>query len=407
MSKQLSISTLSAILLIFAAGALANTPQYSVTDIGTLGGTSTWAAAINDYGQVVGESATGSQGHAFLYGHGKMYDLGAPGGIGSTATGINNAGEIVGCISITSGQDNAFLYSGGQMQNLAYSGLSEAYGINDAGYVVGGSYGQALLYHDGFTSTLLGICANAINNTGQIVGQFLAYNGTVHAFLDRGADMCDLGSLSPFGGSQAFGINASGQIVGDSITFSGSDHAFLFSDGLMHDIGTLGGLTSEAWGINASGQVVGQSYPKSGAGNHAFLYTSGQMRDLNDLIAASLRYTLNVATGINDKGQIVCNGINSLGQQHGFLLTPLSSGDFTADGKVDDADYTAWADYFGKTPTDYQVGSDPNGGYNDADYTNWADNFGHTWSDVPEPLTVSLLALGGIALLKRQRGQGR
>ena len=85
----------------------------------------------------------------------------------------------------------------------------------------------------------------------------------------------------------------------------------------MADLGTLpGGEWSQASGINASGQVVGES------GYHAFLYSSGTMTDLNNLIDPSSGWMLTQATGINTQGQIVCEGENASGQNRVFLLTP-------------------------------------------------------------------------------------
>ena len=72
-----------------------------MTDLGTLGGTHSFAAAINDAGQVVGNSDIPGNGipHAFLYSGGTMTDLNdlVPAGVTVIyATGINAAGQIVG-----------------------------------------------------------------------------------------------------------------------------------------------------------------------------------------------------------------------------------------------------------------------------------------------------------------------
>ena len=114
-------------------------------DIGVLpGGGTSIANAINDSGDVAGQSYYGGtySQHAFLYHNGGLQDLGTlvP-NTSSAAYGMNNAGDIVG----NSG-DRPFLYRNGQMQDLfalidpslGYT-AGAATAINDKGWIVGNS----------------------------------------------------------------------------------------------------------------------------------------------------------------------------------------------------------------------------------------------------------------------------
>jgi len=88
----------------------------------------------------------------------------------------------------------------------------------------------------------------------------------------------------------------------------------------MIDLGTLGGLTSSAYAINNSGQVVGES--QTTYDTHAFVFDTENMFDLNDLIPSDSGWDLITAQDINSSGQIV--GYGSIGgEQHGYLLTPV------------------------------------------------------------------------------------
>ena len=73
-------------------------PNYTVTDLGTLGGTFGFASAVDNSGSVVGFAALpgDTESHAFLWSKGIKSDLGTLGGPNSSAAFINERGEVVG-----------------------------------------------------------------------------------------------------------------------------------------------------------------------------------------------------------------------------------------------------------------------------------------------------------------------
>jgi probable HAF family extracellular repeat protein len=170
----------------------------SVIDLGTLGGESSVAMAINDAGVVVGTADTPTGPHAFRYADGQMTDLGTLGGATSAAFGINSSGAIVGAADRADGSRHAFLFDGFTMTDLGTLGgtSSEARAINDAGQIVGWSWGgPQTMYSRAFAFS---------------DGEMHDLNGYLSAPLLGG---------SPFGFYllvNARGINASGQIVADA-----------------------------------------------------------------------------------------------------------------------------------------------------------------------------------------------
>ncbi len=312
---------------------------YRLTDLGTLGGTQSYAYGINNAGQVVGWSTTPKEvQRAFVYSSGTMADLGTLGGTYSNATGINAAGQVVGTANTKDdAASRAFIYSNGTMTDLGTLGgsTSGAFGINASGQVVGFSYigdatNHAFVYSNG-TMTDLGTLGGSgsdgfgINDAGQAVGKaFIKDDAADQPFVFSNGVMTDLGSLGGIK-SQALGINAGGDIVGWSTTAGGAAHAFVLSNGTMTDLGTLGGISSQANGINTAGDVVGTFNTNPvGADLNAFLYRHGSLVNLNSLLDSNANgWTLQEATAINDNRQIVGYGLNPLGQTRAFLMTPV------------------------------------------------------------------------------------
>ncbi len=115
-------------------------------------------------------------------------------------------------------------------------------------------------------------------------------------------------------------INNVGQMVGCALGGKGGIEAFV-RDGRTRRLGSLGGVFSAAHGINNGGQIVGGSLTADDQEFHAFLFTSGTMYDLNELLVNGGTWELTQAVGINDRGQIIGIGLFN-GEDHVFLLQP-------------------------------------------------------------------------------------
>jgi probable HAF family extracellular repeat protein len=342
------LATVAVGAALLLTGSPAGAQLYTLIDLGSLDGLSTFATAVNDVGQVVGHngSADGlSTFQAFLYTNSAMIGLGTAVGIPSIAYGINDTSQVVGKFFIGGGYQ-AFLYSNGTSTTLPTLGrpYATATAINDVGVVVGYTYitegtsltervAQAFIYSNG-TLTDLGTLggtnsrALGVNNAGQVVGYYEPVLRGAQAFVYSSGTLTELGTLGGTS-SWAHSINTSGQVVGYSATPGNeSAHAFLYTDGRMSDIGTLGGIytRSLATGINDAGHVVGYSYTE-GVGTfrtgHAFVYRDGVLTDLNRVLNNSgTGWTLHQATAISNEGQIVGYGTNAFGQAHAYILTP-------------------------------------------------------------------------------------
>jgi probable HAF family extracellular repeat protein len=256
--------------------------------LGSLGSGGVQPNSINGNGQVVGfGQVTPGQNHAFSYVAGTLSDLGTLAGYTqSYAESINTAGVIAGAAAQRSGPTEAAIYANGTWVDLGFLGF--AYGVNDENEVVGQLY----------TST----------------------SSPSSAFVYSAGQTRTLGTLGGTG-ARATAISASGEVVGDS-TLAGNSlsHAFSYSDVGMTDLGTLPGYgNSYASGVNDLGQVVGYAYG-TGLDDRAFLYSNGQVLDLNSLIPTNSGWVLNRAVAINNSGQIVGFG-NS---DRAFLLTPIA-----------------------------------------------------------------------------------
>jgi probable HAF family extracellular repeat protein len=226
-----------------------------ITDLGTLGGTNSYAYGVNNSGRVVGYSQTlgNLATQAFITdanGTG-MRTLGTLlGGTNSFAFGINSSGQVTGYSGTVSGFNHAFISgaNGGALRDLGTLGGRFSFGL-------------------------------ALNNYGQVTGRSENGSGHTHAFLSgmNGGPLQDLGTL---GGLTSVGqaINDFGQVTGYSLLGdNSSQRAFLYTaERGMIDLNSLltpgsGWTLTEGRGINELGQIVGVGL--IGGETHAFLFT--------------------------------------------------------------------------------------------------------------------------------------
>jgi probable HAF family extracellular repeat protein len=239
-------------------------------------------------------------------------DLGGLGGTISEAWGINNAGQVVGRAYLAGDVwFHAFVWEAGVMTDLGTIGQ----GCNP---------GHSWAYD--------------INDAGQIVGQTCASGISARAFRRTGGVMTDLGTLGGTG-SGAFGINSAGHVVGAAaVPGDPFNHAFLY-DGAMHDLGSLGGAWSAATHISDHDTIVGWSEirPLPDRKPHAFVYSAPTMTDIFPGAGAAC---CSYAWGINNADTVVGEAYD-----RGFVFSrgvvtdlPTLAGSKTSAYAINDAD---------------------------------------------------------------------
>ena len=296
--------------LVFSAGAFAQAPQYTITDLGSLPSFSACTAtAISQSGDVTGY-CVGQIGasllnnpptHAFLYSKGKLTDLNITGQQTPVPMAINDSDVVAGGfltinINVAGANfvSNPFVRQANgtvtQPQGPMQSVLP--FGLTNSGQLVGTRIlvtstsknnvflnSQALVYlvADG-TTTLYNAPVGAgvsaafgINQNGMVAGASVGQNSSsaFKPLLWQNTVPQALPLLSGFQQALVSGVNDSGVATGygfnvDFNAFldpSAGSHAVVFNkDGSLTDLGVLSGdRASMAAAINNSGTVVGFS----------------------------------------------------------------------------------------------------------------------------------------------------
>lgn len=220
-----------------------------MTDLGTLGGTYSQALLINDAGQVAGISLTAlGELRAFIWADGHMTELragtdGSPCNCHDFVSDMNASGQVVGI----------------ELRILPNGGI-----VHDA-----------ILWENGNRTIIAVGDADSsyfplqINDRGEVSGEHVfphLFEGTVPFFWRDGSfEEWDLGGF----GLSAAAMNQDGQVVGEWKSSAGGIRGYTWSVGTVTD---LGGPSTSATDVNDRGLIVGWAYFQ-GLGIHAALWT--------------------------------------------------------------------------------------------------------------------------------------
>lgn len=279
-----------------------------------------------------------------------LVDIGTLGGPGSYGAAVNNDGTVVGCADVLPFGAHAFAWKDGVMRDLGVAsdaeGSSCALAINDQGVIAGRSSSRELVIWKGTALTRLGVTGDigGLNRFGVLAGTY-DVDGMSRAFRYANGQLTPLGTAGHY--SSAEGINSAGEIVG-----SQDGRAVIFGrtvrdlgNGVARDVNDRGWVTgqasnangqpvpflyrgtmttlnapaySSAIAMNDAGQVVG-----SGEGVYGWLVDNGVYTRLGDIPAVTAKGWRKLEpTGINDKGAIVGTATDADGNLRAFLLVP-------------------------------------------------------------------------------------
>lgn len=336
-------TSLAALIALLGCGAVAqnsiaaNAPShYVVTNLASLGGTSSEGNSINDFGLIAGFSnLAGDQStHATAWLYGSKFDLGALGGANSdVAWPVKNDFGVISGIAQTATPDP-------NHEPWSCSGFLPTTGNTCLGFVRAFGHMWALQPLPGGNNSF----ATGTNNRLQTVGW--AENGARDSNCDPASGQLlqflpviwgpgtnqiqKLPLESGDDSGSATAINDRGQVVGISgacdqaVGRYSAARMVLWNNDRANDLGNLGGV---AWNtpmaINQHGDVVGFANVPGGTTpaslhEHAFLWTrNGGLQDLGVLYPDDVH---SQALGLNDRGQVV--GLSCTAHFavcHGFL----------------------------------------------------------------------------------------
>src|SRR5438552_7813819 len=298
--------------------------QYQVSNLATLGGTSSGGNSINNQTCVAGYSRlAGNQSrHATLWRDGSLLDLGTLGGPNSSVTwNVKDTGGVIVGISQTATPEplgeywsSAAFY--GPPYNIGFINLGLVWEQNQVRGLPtfpGGNNGFATGANN--LRQVIGWAENGVHDGACVSPQVLQFRPAMWT-LGPPDQIQDLPRIPGDTSGAATAINDNGQIVGISgicdqaVGRHTARHAVLWENGGVTDLGNLG---AQWWNtptaINQRGDVVGfDGDPAFVEGDivHAFMWTREDgIRHLKPLQGRSPKHVDSEAYGINQARQVV------------------------------------------------------------------------------------------------------
>ena len=330
--KQISYMLLTVLIAASCCGAaLAQTQaqakaksQYHVSNLDTLGGTSSGGNSINDQSWVAGYSRLpdNQSRHAALWRNGSILDLGTLGGPNSSVTwNVKNTEGIIVGISQTAAPDPL----GEAWSSAAFYGPPYNVGFINLGFVweqgqmrglptfAGGNNGFATGANN--LDQVVGWAENDVHDPACVSPQVLQFRPAMWG-LGPPDQINELPLIPGDTSGAATAINDNGQIVGISgicdqaVGRHTARHAVLWENGGVTDIGNLGAnWWNTPTAINQHGDVVGfDGDPAFVEGDilHAFIWTKDNgIKALKPLRGRVPQHVDSEAYGINERRQVV------------------------------------------------------------------------------------------------------
>lgn len=358
-----------AAVLVMAGAALGAPPSFQ--GLGILGGgdSVSHANAVSRNGQyVVGYTGPYYTNQAFRWSAATgMVALGTiPGDHGSVAYGVSNDGNTVATSSSSNISHAGVWKSGAGMSSLGYvlPGYAQGWAkcVSADGAILGGVVdypGTWIGFQWTQASGMVALTpASTLINTCSADGSVMAgYIGSDAGLWTQATGVVSLGRLpitGHYGSAQATGLSADGSIVVGYDGQGGSQSAFRWTQGTgMIELSHLAGgpRDGQATGVSADGQrIVGWCSTLNNGSPVAVVWDpQGSVRRLQDILTLDYGmdltgWTLKQATGISDDGGVIVGwGLDPAGKEEAFVAV------------------------------------------------------------LPEPATLSLLALGALAVLRKRR----
>lgn len=341
-------------LALFSADPASAQPSFHILDIGVISGdSSSQGNGISPNGIATGRSITGNFAatRAFSWTQGGglvgLPNLTNPARAFGVGNGVNNSGVVVGTGSTTSFGSSPLplIWQNGQVAQLPLptgQTLGRANAVNATNFAVGsvnsGSNEVGAIFSTGGAGLISTTTPNGsflrtafgINDAGRIVGFGIdPSNAAVNVgyVLDMVTNIAfAIPALPGLNGALAFGVSNAGHVVGSSMLNQGSGLPFIYTDGAGTQPIPLPTGTSQgsARGVNSTGHAVGTA---SSAFAIPFYFDGTNTYRLGDILDNPngwdlLTNTSSAALGISENGIIVGTGVFN-GAVHAFAMVPV------------------------------------------------------------------------------------